>query len=372
MLYYLPLEPYVERYTYLMSAVDGWAESKFKEHGIPFKRVEGDKLGDSIGCGVVLDCFGRNYYSNSQVNKVITLIKAGEVKDGDVIYTEDFWTSGIESLFYIRQMTGIKFKIGCFIHAQSVDDTDFAWDMRDWMRPIEQGYGKSYDFIITCSHILKQLCISAGVGNADNIHVVGLPYNSKRLKEQLASMGFKKPESKEGVIFSSRFDDEKDPEFFLDVVEACPEIRFKLVNPRKDRPITSNQKVLERLNKILSKENSNLSLIDTSSKTRYYEELAGSLVQFNCAHQDWVSWTLLEAVTFGCRPLYPIWKDFPYELRDNQNFLYRKRDLNDCVDKLRKLVSSEPGSIDLPEYIVGKHDMYWENVLEIMGLGENF
>lgn len=25
MLYYLPLEPYIERYTYLMSAKDGWA-----------------------------------------------------------------------------------------------------------------------------------------------------------------------------------------------------------------------------------------------------------------------------------------------------------------------------------------------------------
>lgn len=365
-LFYLPLESYVERYTYLMSAKGGWAESKFKQLGINFVRVEGEQLGGSIKCGVVLDCFGRNYYSNSQVNKLIKMIKEGKVKDGDVVYTEDFWTSGIESLFYIRYMTGIKFRIGCFIHAQSVDDTDFAWNMREWMRPIEQGYGKGYDFIITCSKILKKLCVEAGVGNKRNIHVVSLPYNRKRLMSQLKEMNFKKPRVKEGVIFSSRFDDEKDPNFFLDVVEACPDIHFKLVNPRKDRPITSNKQVLKRLEKILARPGSNLTLIDTSEKVKYYEALAGSEVQFNCAHQDWVSWTLLEAVTFGCKPLYPVWKDFPLELHNSKNFLYRKRDLLDCVQKLRALL--EKKNIGIPNYIVKKHDAYWNKVSKIMGI----
>lgn len=365
-LFYLPLEPYVERYTYLMSAKDGWAESKFRQLGVNFKRVEGEKLGGSIKCGVVLDCFGRNYYSNSQVNKLIKMIKAGEVKDGDVVYTEDFWTSGIESLFYIRHMTGIDFKVGCFIHAQSVDDTDFAWAMKEWMRPIEQGYGKGYDFIFTCSKILKKLCVDAGVGNEKNIHVVSLPYNSERLKEQLEKMKFKNPAEKSGVIFSSRFDDEKDPNFFLDLVQACPDVQFKLVNPRKDRPITSNPKVLERLNSIVSAEGTNLKIIDTSKKVKYYEALAGSEVQFNCAHQDWVSWTLLEAVTFGCKPLYPVWKDFPLELHDSKEFLYEKRNLKECVEKLRKLLANK--KVKIPEYVVKKHNQYWERVLKVMKL----
>lgn len=366
MLFYLPLESYVERYTYLMSSKNGWAETRFKELGVKFKRVDGEQLGGSIGCGVVLDCFGRNYYSQTQVNKLIKMIKAGEVKDGDVIYTEDFWTAGIESLFYIRHMTGIKFKIGCFIHAQSVDDTDFAWNMREWMRPIEQGFGKGYDFIITCSKILKKLCVDAGVGNEKNIRVVSLPYNSERLKQQLTAMKFKTPAKKEGVIFSSRFDDEKDPNFFLDLVEACTDIKFKLVNPRKDRPLTSNKKVMWRLEKITSKKNSNLEIIDTSNKVRYYEALAGSEIQFNCAHQDWVSWTLLEAVTFNCKPLYPIWKDFPLELKNSEHFLYKKNDLENCILKLRSLIGNNKALV--PNHVVGKHDKYWRKVLKIMKL----
>ena len=179
-------------------------------------------------------------------------------------------------------------------------------------------------------------------------------------------MKFKNPDEKSGVIFSSRFDDEKDPNFFLDLVQACPDVQFKLVNPRKDRPITSNPKVLERLNSIVSAEGTNLKIIDTSKKVKYYEALAGSEVQFNCAHQDWVSWTLLEAVTFGCKPLYPVWKDFPLELHNSKEFLYEKRNLKECVEKLRKLLANK--KVKIPEYVVKKHNQYWERVLKVMKL----
>ena len=53
MLYYLPLEPYIERYTYLMSAPDGWAESNFKKYSVSFVRIDGTRLGVTIKDGVV-------------------------------------------------------------------------------------------------------------------------------------------------------------------------------------------------------------------------------------------------------------------------------------------------------------------------------
>ena len=85
---------------------------------------------------------------------------------------------------------------------------------------------------------------------------------------------------------------------------------------------------------------------------------------FNCANQDWVSWTLLEGVTFGCHPLYPIWKDFPYELNYDRNYLYTKRDLEDCVAKLRKLMTKEfdPNL----NYIVEFHDKSFLTYLKTM------
>ena len=369
MLYYLPLEPYIERYTYFMSCINGWAEYNFKRFNVPFVRVDGEKLGQTIKDGVVLDACGRSYYAMSQIMKVVELINEGTIKNDDIIYVEDFWHPGIESLFYIRQLKGMQFKIGTFIHAQSVDDTDFAWKMKDWMRPIEQGYGQQYDFIFTCSHILKQLCIVAGVAKENNIFHVGLPYNSTRLLEQLEDMGFKKQQKDGSVIFASRFDDEKDPMFFLDVVEACPDIHFKLVNPRKDRPITSNNVVLQRLNFMLERSNNNLEVINTFDKLTYYTELSKASVVFNCANQDWVSWTLLEGITFECNPLYPIWKDFEYELKGDPEYLYEKRNLEECVDKLRKLINRpfNTSYTDL-EGIVAKHNDSWLHYLEIMNL----
>lgn len=366
MLYYLPLEPYIERYTYYMSCKDGWAETNFKKHGVEFKRIDGDRLGQTIKDGVVLDACGRSYYAMSQIMKVVQLINNGEIKDKDTIYVEDFWHPGIESLFYIRQLKNMKFKIGTFIHAQSVDDTDFAWAMKDWMRPIETGYGRQYDFIFTCSHILKQLCIVGGIAREDNIFHVGLPYNSTRLVEQIKADGWKKQKKDGSVIFASRFDDEKDPMFFLDLVQKCPDIQFKLVNPRKDRPITSNQEVLNRLNLIVSAPNSNLKIVDTFDKVTYYTELSKASVLINCAHQDWVSWTLLEAITFECNPLYPIWKDFEYELQGNPKYLYEKRNLAECEKKLRHLLSVQFNPYDV-YHIVNKHDNSWHEYLKIMG-----
>lgn len=359
-LFYLPLEPYVERYTYLMSSKNGWAETHFKNRDINFERIDGEQLGNTINVGAVVDAFGRNYYSMTQVCKVIKKIKDGEITDGDVIYTEDFWHCGIEALFYIRHLTGINFKIGCFLHAQSVDDSDFTYSMRDWMRPIEQAYGKGYDYIFVTSEILRKLCIENGIGG-HNIYNVGLPYNSARLKEQLQEMGFKTCEKEDYVIFSSRFDDEKDPMFFLDLVEKCPDIQFKLVKPRK--VLTHNKLVENRLDDILKKQN-NLELIDTSNKLDYYTALAKAKVQFNCAIQDWVSWTLLEAVTFKCNPLYPIWKDFPIELHNDSRFLYERKNLEDCESRLRKLLTAEFDE-DL-NYVVEKHDNSWNKYLDIM------
>lgn len=366
MLYYLPLEPYIERYTYFMSKKDGWAETIFKNSGVDFVRIDGEPLGSSIKDGVVLDACGRNYYAISQIMKLIKLINDGVIVDGDIIYVEDYWHPAISALFYIRHLKKIKFKVAAFIHAQSVDDTDFAWGMKDWMRPIEQGLGKQYDYIFTCSPILKQLCIVGGIAREDNIFEVGLPYNSNRLLEQLTELGFK-PEKKEpSVIFASRFDDEKDPMFFLDLVEACPDIKFKLVNPREFRPITSNKFVLDRLNLILARPNTNLELINTFDKLSYYSALSSSTVIFNCANQDWVSWTLLEGITFGCNPLYPIWKDFVYELKGNNKYLYEKRNLADCKEKLYALINKPFDKSEL-QYIVDKHNNSWYKYLKIMG-----
>lgn len=364
-LFYLPLEPYAERYTSLMSCVGGWAETHFVQQQVQFTRIDGESLGGTITAGVVLDAYGRSHYAMSQVQRTIELLRNGTIKAGDVIYTEDFWHPGIESLFYIRAITGVAFKIGCFLHAQSVDEYDFTYSMRDWMRPLEIGMSRQYDYIFVCSSLLKDRCVRGGY-KAANIYVVGLPYNSTRLRSQLfsryglsaGSVHNKKPGT---VIFSSRFDSEKNPHFFLDLVEACPDVEFTLVNPRRDRPLSNDPTVMTRLSRVPK----NLRIVDTHDKKDYYTELAAADVQFNCAKQDWVSWTLLEAITFRCKPLYPAWRDFPDELAGFSASLYDNCSLASAVAHLRLLLAV-PFDYDLVS-VVQKHDASWSHYLKIMG-----
>ena len=40
--FYLPLEPYIERYTYFMSCVDGWTEDNLKKDNVEFVRIDGE------------------------------------------------------------------------------------------------------------------------------------------------------------------------------------------------------------------------------------------------------------------------------------------------------------------------------------------
>jgi hypothetical protein len=96
-------------------------------------------------------------------------------------------------------------------------------------------------------------------------------------------------------------------------------------------------------------------------------------VQFNCADQDFVSYTLLEAAAFNCAPLYPRYLTFPDALQHNNRHLYEKRNLQDAKAKLYEL-------LDASEYGEFKEDYSWvykpfegsvERMLRVMGfLGE--
>jgi len=359
-LIYLPLEPYVERYTYLMSKVGGWAEDHFKNLGVKFCRVEGGLTSGSIKTGSVVDAYARSLWAMDQTRKVVRMIESGEITNDDVIYTEDFWHPGIESLFYIRDVAGLKFKIGCFMHAQSIDDSDFTARMRPWIGDIERGMSKGYDFVFVTSPILKRLAVEAGWDDS-RLFLTGLPFNQKALVREYGSQI---NEGKERfVLFSSRFDLEKNPSFFMDLVERCPDINFKLVKPRAR---LSNCDEIEKRAFSLAQTRANFEIVDTSSKEKYYNLLSRAEVQFNCAIQDWVSWTLLEAITFKCKPLYPKWKDFPFELKDQQESLYDNQNLDDAELKLRALMS-RPFDKSL-ENITFRHDCSWAKKLGIMGL----
>ncbi len=364
---YFPLEPYKERYTCQLSAPDGWLQSRWKETGHDVLRIEGESLNKQIVTGSVLDGCGRGYYSCSQIQEFLYLLNNGQISSDDVLYFDDFWTPGIEALPYAFHLTGIKPKMYSLLHAQSVDQYDFTYPMSHWMRDFEKGIGKCMDGIFVTSTLLKNLLIEAGIGSRDNIVITGLPYNVNKVNEVVPVVNAKK--KKRQVVFSSRWDWEKNPVFFLNVAqyfaEADPTIKFVITTSHEK--LKSNDEDLLHLLHCIDRYNlPNLELRENQTKEQYYQTLKESKIQFNCAYQDFVSWTLLEALTYKCLPVYPNFRSFPEVLP--KEYLYDAFVVDSAINKIKEMLVRPSYNSRLIDVVL-TFDLSWARMLDFMQYG---
>lgn len=383
MLFYVPLEPYVERYTMQWSApIVGWLERRWIEAGIEYRRVEGT-MGDvqrTIKTGCVLDAVGRSLFSFSQIGQLLRLAEEGRITSKDVIYFDDFWTPGMEALPYAFSLMGIKPKMFAFLHAQSVDEFDFTYPMRHWMRHVEKAQGTFLDGIFVCGHTLKDLVVFGGVAPADKVVVTGHPFCSEEVMERMPSRHkVIYSERKNQVVFSSRFDAEKNPCFFLEVarrvIEEYPLINARFVICTGAPKLRSNYpKALEDLEWSMSVHPKGIILREGLTKEQYYEILCESKVQMNTADQDFVAITLLEASVAGCFPIYPYFRSFPETLRRNTMFMYERLDVDSAVDKIVNVLTVDQsllwsdGALQKRAWIHERFDTSWKRQLIAMGL----
>ena len=100
--------------------------------------------------------------------------------------------------------------------------------------------------------------------------------------------------------------------------------------------------VIDAMNKLASNQ-PRFKLLSNLTKEEYYSELAGARIQFNCALQDYVSWTVLEATTFGCDLVYPNFRSFPEFIPPDR--LYTAFNVNSAVIRLLEVMTK----VD-PEY----------------------
>lgn len=399
-LFYVPLECYAERYTMQWSAAEtGWLERRWKEAGVPYHRVEPRTLptGGAIKTGVAVDAVGRSTYCFEQVSMLLHLIQAGTITDEDVIFFDDFWTPGLEAIPYLCDQMGVHPKMFAFCHAQSVDEFDFTHRMRKWMRPIEQGFGQFLTGIFVNSDVLEELLLLGGIGNRDKVSVTGHVFASDEVMERMPA-AYRKimtgdvargemvewPRRRNNVVFSSRWDLEKNPEFFLEVAKQCILVKGEHAaeNPVTFTVCTSAKKLrsnsprlLHSLRLALARFNGRLILKEGLTKEEYYHELATSKVQLNTADQDFVSITLLESSVAGCYPLYPYFRSFPQALRHDMQFLYQHKDVGHAVRMVRRLLGStdevkllwSPEAIRSRQWIHERHNFTWKRQLNIMG-----
>jgi glycosyltransferase involved in cell wall biosynthesis len=291
-----------------------------------------------IKVGAVLDAVGRGKFAMSQCSNFLDMINNDQVKDGDVIFLQDYWTPGMDAIWYALDLYGIKVKVYAMLHAQSVDEYDFTWPMQEWMRHYELGLDNRMTGIFVGSTIHKEQLREAGF-NAP-IHVVSLPLHHEMTLAKYPSYN-KFADREKKIVFSSRLDKEKNPFFMLEVAEL-----FLNDNPDYVWHVTTSGKtfksmvpgVIEAMNS-LAERVSGFKLLANLTKEEYYHELATAKVQFNSSLQDYVSWTVLESTAFGCDVVFPNFRSFPEFIPADR--MYTPFSVKDAVYTLYQVCDTE-------------------------------
>lgn len=396
MLFYLPLERYGSRYTYQLSAPKtGWLERQWIRHCVNYHRVDGYTAPQQIKTGVALDAARRSIHCFKQVE---TLLKYASNKSSqglkltsdDVIYLDDFWTPGIEAIPYYFSLQGQPCpRIYANLWAQSVDRFDFTYQMREWIRSIEKGYGSFYSGIFVACPMLQKLVSQPDslqtmpIAPPYKVHAVGHPWSTEEVMERMPqyyqneilhtqstdSLRLKK------IVYSSRLDKEKNPEFFIKVVHEVlkrDEEAFFVICAGTE--LRSNMPgIVEKVKSLHTQYGNRCHILENLTKEQYYTELTTSRVQLNTAYQDWISFTLLEASVAGCYPVYPNFRSFPEVLRFNSNFLYESFDSAACATKVVEALNLpietwKYKAIKEREWIHTRFDDTWFRMLKIMGI----
>ena len=336
------LEPYKARYTLQLTE---WNERVFKRRGIKHINVHGDTLttDQQIVTGQVLDAHGRTYFGMSQLMTLIRYMKEGLLTYEDVIYFEDMFQPGMESLPYILdQVSAIhrpKIYVRCL--AQSIDPDDFVhvWGMSKWMGHYEKMIDSFVTGVLATNEEMVMHMKIAG-WQAPIYNISGLAFGKDEVRERVNNNIKPFAERKHRVVFSARWDQEKQPDFYMDLIEAWNKrhpnsyVEFALCSGAKLR--SNNSSYIERTRQMIY--DGKLKLYEDLNKNEYYNIVNDSRVVFNCALQDWVSNTVSEADALGCNVLYPAYRSFPETFANDHDRLYVPWSLEDAMDKLEKLL----------------------------------
>ena len=373
-LFYMGLEAYNARYTLQLTE---WNRRVFERRGYDVVYVRGETLDNSqkIVTGQVLDAHGRSYFGMSQMMNLVKMMQEGKVTSEDVIYFEDMFQPGFESLPYIidqlPEFMWPRIYVRCL--AQSIDPDDFVhvWGMDRWMRAYEQMVCASVAGVLATN---EEMVANMKVAGWDTplYNISGLAFGKQEVIERVG--GNIKPfnDRRLRVVFSARWDQEKQPDFYMDLIEAWRE-RY----PSKDVEFvvcsggelkSNNESYMARTHKMV--EDGKLIVYDNLDKNKYYEIVNDSRVVFNCALQDWTSNTVSEADALGCNVLFPAYRSFPEVFANDHERLYVPWSIDDAINKLDNLLKkAHPNMGKISDWNDGTIDRICD-ILE--GKGENW
>ena len=342
-LFYMGLESYEARYTLQLTE---WNRRVFDRRGLDVVYVPGTTIDNTqaISVGQVLDAHGRSYFSMSQMMNLVQLMKNGEVTGNDVIYFEDMFQPGIESLPYIMDQIPAEQRPQVWVRclAQAIDPDDFVhvWGMAKWMGLYEKMVNEFVTGVLATNEEMVAHMRIAG-WTAPIYNISGLAFGKAEVLERIGGVEHITPFSQRTrrVGFAARFDQEKQPGFFMDLIEMYGELTSEpcVFAIYSGGPLRSNNpEFVERARRMEAA--GKLRIYDNISKNEYYAHLNSTRVLFNCALQDWVSNTVSEADTLGCNVLYPAYRSFPETFANDPNRLYVPWSIDDAYHKIQNLL----------------------------------
>jgi len=345
-LFYMGLESYEARYTLQLTE---WNRRVFERRGIEVIYVPGSTIDNSqsISVGQVLDAHGRSYFAMSQMMNLVQMMRNGDVTGEDVVYFEDMFQPGIESLPYIMDQIEDyrrpKVWVRCLAQAIDPDDFVHVWGMAKWMDLYEKMVNEFVTGVLATNEEMVAHMRIAG-WRAPIYNISGLAFGKTEVLERIGGVENIRPfaDRKMRVGFAARFDQEKQPGFFMDLIEKIKsqpngqDISFAVF---QGGPLRSNNpEYVERARRLQQK--GYLEIYENLNKNRYYELLNDTRVLFNCALQDWVSNTVSEADTLGANVLYPAYRSFPETFANDPNRLYVPWSIDDAEHKLYALLKN--------------------------------
>jgi hypothetical protein len=356
------LEPYEGRYTLQLQE---WSERVFKKKNIDYVIVPGTTIDNtkSISVGQVLDAHGRSYFGMSQLMNLVQMMRNGEVTAEDAVFFEDMFQPGIESLPYIMCQIPEEQRPKIFLRclAQAVDPDDFVhvWGMGKWMGLYEKMCNEipNVHILATNEEMVAHMRIAGWEAPIYNIS--GLSFGKEEVLSRVDNKIKPWNERSDRVVFAARFDQEKQPDFFMDVIEMVkathPHIEFAVLSGGPLR--SNNEKYLTRA--LAMEEKGQLKIYKDLQKNDYYSIVNDSKVLFNCALQDWVSNTVSEADTLGCNVVYPAYRSFPETFANDYSRLYTPWSKEDAVSKIMT-------GLEKPSENMGKLSDWTDGTIERM------
>ena len=346
-LYYMGLESYEARYTLQLTE---WNRRVFERRGLDVVYVPGTTIDNTqaISVGQVLDAHGRSFFAMSQMMNLVQLMKNGAVTAEDVVYFEDMFQPGFESLGYIMNQIPReqcpKIYVRCLAQAIDPDDFVHVWGLQKWMSLYEQMVNEMVAFsgggiLATNEEMVAHMRIAGWTAPIYNIS--GLAFGKAEVLERIGGAGQIAPFNQRSlrVGFAARFDQEKQPGFFMDLAEEYqkryPGTEFAIF---QGGPLRSNNPEYVNRARDLQAQGK-IKIYENLSKNDYYALLNDTRVLFNCALQDWVSNTVSEADTLGCNVLYPAYRSFPETFANCPDRLYIPWSQSDAIRKLEMLMS---------------------------------